>query len=238
MAALIAGLCLVAPWCQAQNGNNVDPWEGFNRVVYAFNDKADQYFLKPVAKGYRAVTPDPVEDSFSNMFSNLNELRNILNDALQWKWGQAGNDAGRFLINSTVGIVGLFDIAKHAGLERSDGEDFGQTLAVWGVGNGPYVVLPFLGPSSLRDSAGLPVDFKSDAISYIDHVPTRNVTRASDYLVQRAALLKAEALVSGDKYIFLRDAYLQRRQYLINDGVVDDDFGGDVDGEYGDEYDY
>lgn len=236
--SLALGLCLISPFSLAQDANGQDPWEGFNRAVYSFNDKADRYFMKPVAKGYRAITPDPVETGLGNVFANLAELRNVLNDALQWKWKQAGNDAGRFLINSTVGLVGLFDVAKLAGLEKSEGEDFGQTLAVWGVGQGPYIVLPFLGPSSLRDTAGLPADMWSDPVAHIDDVPTRNTTRFVGLVVQRASLLQAEELISGDRYTFLRDAYLQRRDYLINDGVVEDDFGGDMDDEYGDEYDY
>jgi len=209
-----------------------DPWEGYNRKVHAFNDTVDRYVMKPVAKGYRAITPDPVEESFGNLFSNLNELRNILNDTLQWKWGQAANDSGRFLVNSTVGVVGLFDVAKHLGLEKSDGEDFGQTLAIWGVDQGPYLVLPFLGPSTLRDLGGLPADIYLDPVVHIDHVPTRNTVRGTGFVVQRASLLEADKLVSGDRYVFLRDAYLQRRDYLVKDGVVEDDFGGNFDDEY------
>ena len=233
----VLGLCLAASVSGPLQASE-DPWEGFNRAMYTFNDKADSYLLKPAAKGYRAVTPDAVETSVANVFSNLTELRNVLNDALQWKWGQAGNDLGRFLINSTAGVVGLFDVAKYAGLEKSEGEDFGQTLAVWGVGQGPYVVLPFLGPSSLRDAAGLPLDFQTDPVSYIDHVPTRNSTRFTGLVSQRAGLLQSEELLSGDRYVFIRDAYLQRRDYLINDGAVEDDFGGDLDGEYGEDYGY
>lgn len=230
----IGSLCLLSlsPNGYTQELGEQDPWEGYNRAVYAFNDTVDRYVMKPVAKGYRAITPDPVEESISNLFSNLNELRNVLNDALQWKWGQAANDSGRFLVNSTVGVVGLFDVAKHLGLEKSDGEDFGQTLANWGMGQGPYLVLPFLGPSTLRDLGGLPADIYLDPVVYIDHVPTRNTLRGSGFVVQRASLLEAEKLASGDRYLFMRDAYLQRREYLINDGDVEDDFGGDFDSEY------
>lgn len=208
-----------------------DPWEGFNRKVFAFNDTADRWVLKPVAKGYTYVTPDPVERGVSNVFSNLLEVRNILNDVLQWKWGQAGNDTGRLLINSTLGIAGIFDVAKHMSLPKSEGEDFGQTLAVWGVGQGPYIVLPFLGPSNLRDTVALPVDWAADPLSYIDHVPTRNTSRALDFIHDRAALLDAEELISGDKYLFFREAYLQRRDYLVKDGEIEDDFG-----DFGDDF--
>jgi len=123
-------------------------------------------------------------------------------------------------------------VAKHLGLEKSDGEDFGQTLAIWGVDQGPYLVLPFLGPSTLRDLGGLPADIYLDPVVHIDHVPTRNTVRGTGFVVQRASLLEADKLVSGDRYVFLRDAYLQRRDYLVKDGVVEDDFGGNFDDEY------
>lgn len=211
-----------------------DPWEGINRPIHSFNDTMDSWVLKPVAKGYKAVTPDPVETGVSNIFGNLFEVRNIFNDLLQWKWKQAGNDTGRFLINSTIGLAGFFDVARHMNLPESDGEDFGQTLAVWGVGDGPYLVLPLLGPSNLRDGAGIPVDFATGLDGYIDDVPTRNATVAFRYVVDRAELLNAEAFVSGDRYTFFREAYRQRRDYLINDGLIEDDF--DDFGDFGDDF--
>jgi len=161
------------------------------------------------------------------MFSNLGEVLNIVNDVLQGKIGQAGNDTGRLFLNSTFGIAGFFDVARHAGLEKSDGEDFGQTFATWGVGEGAYVVLPFLGPSTLRDAPGLLLDSVFDPIGEIDHVPTRNQVYGTKVLSTRAGLLEAEKLVKGDKYTFIRDVYLQRRQFLVNDGEVEDDFGDD-----------
>lgn len=234
---LLAGVLLALPaWGQKAEAPS-DPWEGFNRKVHTFNEVADRWVLRPVARGYVKVTPDPVEQGVSNFFGNLLEVRNVLNDVLQWKWKQAGNDTGRFLINSTLGVAGVFDVARHMNLEQSDGEDFGQTLAVWGVKDGPFVVLPFLGPSTIRDTAGLPVDWMSHPIDEIDHVPTRNTVQALDFINTRAELLQAEAFVSGDRYVFLREAYLQRRNYLIKDGEVEDDFG-DFGGFEGDEYDY
>ncbi|GAB3100213.1 VacJ family lipoprotein [Aestuariicella hydrocarbonica] len=206
-----------------------DPWEGFNRKIFVFNDTLDRYFLKPVAKGYRAVTPDPVETGVSNFFSNLLEVRNILNDVLQWKWLQASNDTGRLIVNSTAGVVGIFDVARHFGMPRSEGEDFGQTFAVWGAGEGAYLVLPFLGSSTVRDVFGYPLGAYVHPVSSIDHIRTRNVLMGADLLDTRAKLLDAEDLLSGDKYSFIRDAYLQRRTYLIQDGVVEDDFGGELD---------
>ncbi len=221
--------------CASTGEKSTDPLEGYNRAMHGFNDTLDRYVLKPVAKGYRVVTPNPVENGVNNFFGNLLEIRNILNDVLQWKWKQAGNDTGRFLVNSTVGIAGIFDVAKYMNLEKSEGEDFGQTLATWGVGQGPYIVLPFLGPSNLRDTVGLPLDWVADPVGYIEHVPTRNSTRAFDYVVDRAAVLDAEKFVSGDRYTFLREAYTQRRNYLISDGAIEDDFG---DGDFeSDEYD-
>lgn len=215
----------------AESGAQLDPWEGFNRKVFAFNDTMDRYLLKPVAKGYQAVTPDPLEHGFSNVFSNLKEVQNIINDLLQGKLSQAGNDSGRLVVNTTLGLAGFFDVAKHMGLAKSDGEDFGQTLAAWGVGQGPYVVLPLLGPSTVRDTGSMPVNSFSDPIGQVDHVPTRNSLWATELIGLRASLLSAESLISGDKYAFMRDAYLQRRNYLVNDGEVEDDFGGD----FGDE---
>jgi phospholipid-binding lipoprotein MlaA len=212
-------------------GHPEDPWQGMNEAVFGFNDSIDRFFFKPVAKGYKYITPDLVQIGVSNVFSNLLEVRNVFNDVLQWKWGQATNDTGRLLLNSTVGLAGVFDVAGSVGLEHSEGEDFGQTLAVWGVGQGPYIVLPLLGPSTLRDGLALPVDWQAGPVGYIDHVPTRNTATGLGLLSTRADLLKAEAFVSGDRYTFLRDAYLQRRGYLIADGVVEDDFAGD-------EYDY
>lgn len=214
-------------WAQ-ENGN--DPWESVNRPIYVFNDALDSYVLRPVAKGYTVITPDPVETGVSNFFSNLTEVRNILNDVLQWKWKQAANDTGRLLVNSTVGIGGILDVAKHMNLPKSEGEDFGQTLGAWGLGTGPYLVLPFFGPSNLRDGSGMPVDWYSDPSTYIDHVPTRNTERLLDIINTRAELLNAENFMSGDRYVFMREAYLQRRNYLVEDGEVEDDFG-----DFGDE---
>ncbi len=211
----------------------VDPWEGYNRAMFRFNDAVDRAVLKPVAKGYHKITPDPVERGVGNVFSNLGELRSIVNDILQWKWGEASKDTGRFLINSTVGIAGIFDVAGQVGLVSDDGEDFGQTLGHWGVGSGPFLVLPFLGPSTLRDAGGLPADWYADPIHYVEHDKTRWSIRGVQLIQKRADLLDVEELVSGDRYSFIRDAYLQRRAYLINGKPVEDDFGME-DSEYGD----
>lgn len=217
LAALLAG-------CASQP-DNPDPWEDMNRKVFAFNEVADKYVAKPVAKGYQAILPSFAETGIDNMFGNLHELLNILSDLGQLKFAAAANDAGRFVINSTVGIAGFFEVAAHIGLPKRT-EDFGQTLGYWGVGPGPYVVLPILGPSTVRDASAAVVDAQVDAVSQIDHVRTRNQVRFLDLVNTRANLLKTESLLSGDRYTFMRDAYLQRREYLISDGeAVEDSFG-------------
>lgn len=218
---------LLLPGMVIAGSDQADPLEDYNRVMFSFNDKADRWVLKPVTKGYRYVTPDFFERGVSRMFSNLGEVLNVVNDLLQGKVGQAGNDGGRLLINSTIGIAGFFDVAKHAGLERSDGEDFGQTFGVWGVGEGAYVVLPFWGPSTLRDTPSLLLDSVFNPIGEVDHVPTRNQLYGAKVVSVRADLLEAEKLVKGDRYTFIRDVYLQRRHFLVNDGEVEDDFGDD-----------
>jgi len=142
------------------------------------------------------------------------------------------------VVNSTLGLAGIFDVAQHMGLRPSDGEDFGQTLAVWGVAQGPYVVLPFMGPTTIRDGFAIPVDIYSDPRTYVDHVPTRNTITALSLLDARAGLLDLEKHITGDRYTFIRDAYLQRRNFLINDGEVEDNFGFDEEFEGYDDYGY
>lgn len=217
-----------APAAEPEAAKERDPWEGFNRKVFVFNDTLDRFFLKPVARGYRWVTPNPVETGVTNFFDNVGEVPNLLNNALQWKWGKVGNNTGRLLLNSTVGLGGLFDVARHAGLEKRERESFGQTLSYWGLGQGPYVVLPFLGPSTVTDTVALPVDWYSDPVTYIRDDGWRWGLRALDVVQVRAGLLAAEELMSGDRYTFIREAYLQRREYLVQDGRVEDDFGGDM----------
>ncbi len=221
---LLSGL-LVFSAVAAEDAGDSDPWEGYNRAVFAFNDKLDRVLLKPIAKGYRAVSPQVVETGVSNFFDNLGELSNIVNDILQLKMGQAANDTGRFLVNSTVGIGGLIDVADSIGLDKSDGEDFGQTLGDWGVASGPYLMLPFLGPSTLRDAPSRFVDSYTNPIRYLEDVPTRNSLYAGNVVSDRAELLAVEELTNGDKYLFVRDAYLQRRDFLVEDGAIEDDFG-------------
>ena len=202
-----------------------DRLETLNRTAFVFNETLDNIFLKPAAKTYKASVPDPLEKGILNVFSNLNEITNVLNDLLQGKFAQAGNDTGRFLINTTVGVGGLFDVAQRAGLEKSEGEDFGQTLAVWGVESGPYLMLPLVGPSTLRDAPSKFVDSFANPLGYIDPVSTRNSMRGLHLLAMRADLLALDDVISGDRYLFVRDVYLQRREYLVSDGAIEDDFG-------------
>lgn len=227
LAAAVVGACLCRPAFAEQPDTRPDPIEGVNRAVFAFNETADRFVLKPLATGYRYVTPDPVENGINRMFGNAGEIVSIANDLLQGKFARAGTDTGRFLINSTVGLAGFFDVADDLGLVGNEGEDFGQTLGYWGVGEGAYIVLPLLGPSSLRDAPGLVVDSFLNPIGEIDHVPTRNQIYGANAISARSRLLEAEKLIHGDKYIFIRDAYLQRRRHLVNDGAVEDDFGDD-----------
>jgi phospholipid-binding lipoprotein MlaA len=205
---------------------NPDPWESVNRRIYAFNDVADRYLLKPVAKGYQWVMPQFMEDGVHRMFVNVGEVSNTLNCLLQAKFVGSGVSLGRLLINSTVGLAGFFDVASKIGLEPRE-EDFGQTLGYWGVDAGPFIVVPLLGPRTLRDGAGSIADVYTDPVAYIDHTRTRNVTVGTRVLDTRVQLLPAEELITGDRYIFIRDAYLQRRAFLVNDGVVEDEFGGE-----------
>jgi phospholipid-binding lipoprotein MlaA len=212
----------------ANTGNERDPWEGFNRTVFVFNDTLDFYVLKPAATGYDKAMPDPLQSGVTNFFNNIGEVRTIANDLFQLKLSQAGLDSTRFLVNTTVGVFGFIDIGSRIGLERHD-EDFGQTLGYWGVGSGPYLMLPFLGPSTLRDSAGMVPDYYIAPYSDIEHSTTRYSVRVVEILDMRANLLEIEKLVAGDRYTFFRDAYLQRRDYEVKDGQMEDDFLDDDD---------
>lgn len=225
-SAILIGM-LSSPLMAQDEQKNIDPWEGFNRAMFKFNDTLDRWFLKPVAKGYKVITPDPLEKGISNIFSNIGEVPSTLNGVLQGNVKGAAHDTGRFLVNSTLGIGGLFDVAKHMKLPADDKEDFGQTLAVWGVGQGNYLVLPFLGPSTVRDGFAEPIDWYTDPTTYIEHERTRWSVRFVSLVDTRASLLPLEANITGDKYTFIRDVYLDRRNYLIHNGKVDDEFGSD-----------
>ncbi len=237
----LSGVLQVAPVVAqtvdiSELGANQDPWEGFNRKVYAFNDGFDRYLLLPVASAYRYIIPDPVDRGITNFFKNILMPVTIVNDVLQLKLRAAGSDIGRFFLNSTVGVFGFIDVATLVGMEEQR-EDFGQTLGYWGVKPGPYVVLPFLGGYTVRDGLGLLPDYALSVASSIEDVALRNSLIVLDLVDLRADLIPAEQLISGDRYIFLRDAYLQQRRYLIADGEVVDDFGEGFLEDYDDDFD-
>jgi len=211
-----------------------DPLEPMNRVIFGFNEIVDDNILEPVAKGYRYVTPDPVERNVSNFFNNLGEINTIINSALQMKLDKTITSSSRLAINSTVGVLGLFDVATSLGIER-EREDFGQTLGFYGVSSGPYLVLPFFGPSSFRDAPGFYADVmmeKSISPVYTElHHEERQAIQATNVIDTRANLLKATKILdtaAKDKYIFLRESYLQRRAKLVTDGKDVQDFEIDV----------
>nr|WP_298412495.1 VacJ family lipoprotein [uncultured Halomonas sp.] len=218
MGALLTGCASQG----AQQEKPVDPWEGVNRKVFAFNETIDRYALKPVAQGYDKITPQPIQTGVGNFFSNLGELRTVLNSVLQWKWSNAGVASGRFLVNTTLGLGGVLDPASRMEWMARE-EDFGQTLGVWGLAEGPYVVLPLLGPSTVRDTSALPIDIYSYPLAYVEDDKVRFAIRALQLVNFRASLLEQEKLVRGDRYVFLRDTYLQRRRFEVNDGKSGDD---------------
>ena len=202
---------------------NEDPFESINRVIFTISDNLDTNFLKPTAEVYRDYVPVLLKRSISNFFNNLSEIDTIANQILQGKFNLAFQDSVRFLINTTIGIGGIFDFATNAGLERHD-EDFGQTLGYWGVGNGPYVFVPFVGPSTVRDLAGYPTSWYLSGNFAIDEADMKLVFTTLDVIETRERLLAAENLIIGDKYEFVKDVYMQSRNDLVLDGEVEDEF--------------
>ncbi len=215
---LLASLALSGCASTHREKNPQDPLEPFNRSMYKFNDAVDKAVLKPVAKGYNTVIPEPGKIMVRNFFSNLDDITVTLNDLLQLKFAQAASDGTRVLFNSTFGIFGIINITDR--LEKHN-EDFGQTLGFWGVNSGPYVVLPFFGPRTFRDSIGLYVDSYSSPIRLVPDIPARNEMYVTRMISLRAGLLEQEKILDEaaiDRYAFIRDAYLQQRQSLVYDG--------------------
>jgi phospholipid-binding lipoprotein MlaA len=205
---------------------NVDPLEPLNRVSFAVHRVGDRFVLRPVARVYQTVTPRPVRTGVSNFFRNLGMPIVIINDLLQGKFSQAVDDTGRFLVNSTIGLLGVIDVASQAGLARPN-EDFGQTLGVWGVEAGPYVFIPFLGPTTFRDGVGTVADAFLYPLLYYNNTSARDKLAILVAIDARAGLLSLDDTVeaAADPYVFIRDAFLQRRHFLIHDGdPPDDDF--------------
>jgi len=197
-----------------------DPAEGFNRAMYSFNDGLDTVLMKPLAQGYKAITPAPVDKGISNFFGNLADVGSAINNLLQFKLERAASDVGRILVNSTIGLLGFIDVASNMNMQKY-GEDFGQTLGVWGSGPGPYIVLPILGPSSGRDTVGVVVDWYTDPVRYVKDNSWRNSLIGLRAIDTRADLLGASRILEEaalDPYEFSRDAYLQKRRNDVYDG--------------------
>jgi len=219
-AAASALVLLAAAGCATTATDPRDPFEGFNRAMYAFNDGLDEVALKPVSRAYKAIAPEPLRGMVRNFFANIDDVFNGLNNLLQGKPLDAVTDWARFGFNTVFGVLGINDVASEMGLEKHN-EDFGQTFAVWGVGNGPYLVLPFFGPYTLRDSAGLVLDWESDPVVRARPIALRNSLIATRFVSKRTDFLDASRVMDEaalDRYVFLRDAYLQRRRSLIYDG--------------------
>jgi phospholipid-binding lipoprotein MlaA len=222
-AALLTGASLLAGCASLPPGSTPDPkdpFERYNRAAFSFNDAIDKALLKPISQGYKAVMPSFVQRGITNFFANLSDIPTFVNDVLQGKGTMAATHLGRLAINTTFGLGGVMDVATPMGLERQR-EDFGQTLGKWGLGSGPYVVLPLLGPSSVRDALALPADFYLDPVHHVADVPWRNSLAATRIVQRRASFLEAEKTLKSielDPYLFMRDAYLSRRRSLIYDG--------------------
>ena len=221
MRLLTVFLALV---CSGVTMASEDRFETINRKVHGFNDFMDTKLMRPAAKAYKKLLPAPVRYSVRNVVGNLSDVGDIINNALQGKPKQAVSDFGRVLVNSSIGIGGLFDPASQMGLVDHD-EDFSQTLAVWGLPRGPFIVIPGLGPSDARGIFGRASNEGVDPLPYYHPVPHRNSLATVRLLSIRAKLLAVDGVVFGDKYIFYRDAYLQHREFLEKDGQVDDPFG-------------
>ena len=218
--ALVLGGCASVPQPTAS-----DPLESWNRGVFRFNDALDQSVLKPTATAYQDHVPDVVRHGVGNFFNNLADAWTGVNSALQLKGEAAGTSLTRFWLNTLLGFGGLLDIATDLQIPRYN-EDFGQTLGYWGVGPGPYLMLPVLGPSTVRDTSALPVDWYGDIVTYADDITTRNVLLATRIVHQRAALLKQEGLMDAattDRYSLVRDVYLQYRRNQVYDGDPPDE---------------
>ena len=201
-----------------------DPWREANTYVFKWNDYFDQLVVKPTAFAYTTFLPRFMRQGIGNFFSNVDDINVLANDILQLKFAAAAGDSGRLLVNSTVGVAGFLDVASSVGLRKNE-EDFGQTLAAWGMDSGPYVMLPVFGASTVRDSFGLVIDTVFNPLQLVEDRSLRLGLFLLDETDSRSDVLALDELITGNRYLFIREAYLQRREYLINDGVLDDPFG-------------
>ena len=222
----IAILILLTTFLIVPNANaqSYDPWRNTNQRIFAFNDYFDQLLVRPITLTYTLFAPRAVRQGVGNFFSNSRDINIAANNALQLKFQAAISDAGRVAVNSTIGIAGIFDVASSLGLEKHD-EDFGQTFGAWGLGSGPYLVLPVFGASNLRDALGLVLDTAFNPIQYLEEASLRLALFSAEEIDSRSGLLALDELVSGDKYVFFREASIQNRAYLIDDGQIEDEFG-------------
>jgi phospholipid-binding lipoprotein MlaA len=225
VVSLSAVACLSGAAIAGDNPN--DPAEGFNRAMFAVNEGLDTVIAKPLAQGYDYIAPVPVRAVVGNFFSNIADVMTGVNNLLQGKPSQAFSDWGRVLVNTTIGIAGTMDVASEFGLDKNY-EDFGQTMGVWGVGEGAYLFWPVIGPRTVRDTAGFVVDSYTDPVTYVEPVDVRNIMIGVRYIDQRAALLPTDKIIDEgalDKYAYIRDAYLQHRRNAVYDGNPPRDLG-------------
>lgn len=227
---LLSG-CAIKPAAPKEDRSPADPWEPLNRQIHGFNTGLDRFTLKPIAKGYEKVVPQVMRTGVGNFSSNLRTPLNALNHFLQGKGRTGMNEIGRFIANSTIGVLGIIDVATYMGMEQHN-EDFGQTFAVWGVPAGPFVVVPILGPRTLRHAVSIPLNIYGDLLIHYDNASVRDKLYILRLIDIRQRLFKAETLLEGsqDRYLSVREAYLQHRQYVIHDGdpPVDDDLFDDL----------
>ena len=216
-------LLCAAPVSSAQVQER-DPWRNTNEKIFKLNDYFDSLVVKPVAVTYSTFVPRMVRQGIGNFFSNINDINVFVNNLLQLKFDHAASDSGRFFINSSLGVLGIFDVATGLGMDKHE-EDFGQTFARWGVGPGPYIMLPVFGASNVRDSFGLIMDTVFNPIQYHDEPSLRVSLFLLEEADSRAGLFALDELITGDRYLFVREAYIQRRNYLVKDGLIEDEFG-------------
>ena len=245
LIVVLVGLHLFVAGCAAQPAapkdlrSPADPWEPLNRNISGFNNGLDKVTLKPIAKVYQVIIPQFIRTGIGNFSANLRTPLNAINHLLQGKGKDSLSESGRFLANSTFGLGGILDVATDMGLEQKN-EDFGQTFATWGVPAGPYVVVPILGPRMLRDAFSIPLNFAADPLWYYKNSSVRDKIYFARLIDVRERLFTAEQLLEGstDRYISVREAYIQHREYEIYDGdpPIDEDFYDDFDDEFEDDY--